>query len=135
MQLDDAAAASLVRTKVVHIGLVVLSCLLPVAMGGASEQARFNGNVLGLFYGAIFIPFVAFWVGACLEAVGSGLSPRQLAAHVCTAFGARLASIAVMFVCVMAATTSIYSTRTDSKAPGGPYEIRPLPPGHVDGHL
>eukprot|EP01052_Picozoa_sp_SAG31_P047827 SAG31_NODE_9742_length_1234_cov_1.139207_2_plen_169_part_00 len=119
MQLDDVAAASLVRTKVVHISLVVLSCLLPVWMGGASEQARLNGNVLGLFYVAIFIPFVAFWFGACLEAIGTGLTSRQLAVHICTAFGARLVSIVTIFVFVMAATTSIYSIRTDSKAPGG----------------
>lgn len=124
VDLSDAQAAMLVRTKVIHVFLVVFGILNAVSMAGRSLEnplveldrsgfaKRGNENFSnfdrmlhgpgGRFQLGMFVLTMLLWLGGVLEAFGRGLGTRDVVVHVATVTGVRLASFIVMGVIVMA---------------------------------
>ena len=61
VQLRDTEAAALVRSKVVHVMLVVVAVLVGV----------WSGAHVGDGIAALLAPFLAFWLGGVAEAVAT----------------------------------------------------------------
>lgn len=107
--LTDKENDNLLRLKVTHIVLVVVSCLVTVMLAGSSVDHRlvpgveFLGSPAALFFISIFFMFWVFWVGGMLEALGQGWDSKQLLKHIGLVTGARVASVYVMGLMLMAA--------------------------------
>lgn len=123
VDLTDTEAAMLVRTKVAHVFLVVCGIMNAVYMAGHSLEnplfeldrsefdQRGNENFSnadrqkygpgGRFSLGMFVLTMLLWFGGVLEGFGRGWDAREIAMHVATVTGARLASFVVMGMIVM----------------------------------
>ena len=90
--LTDGEARALSRIKAAHVGLVVLSCLLVVKVAGMSLSVKLFGNPSAVFILSLTVIPMTYWLGAVLEAVGTGLTAAQFGCHAAKAMGARLLS-------------------------------------------
>ena len=86
VELEDAEASALARTKAVHVALLVLSVL-----GGV-----WSANV----YAAIGLPFVAFLVGGVVEAFAPGAGAAETTKRVCKVVGEWLLGFCGFFAVV-----------------------------------
>jgi hypothetical protein len=84
VELDDAEASALARTKAVHVALIVLAVL----------GAVWSGNV----WVAIGLPFLAFLLGGVAEAFVPGASAAQTCNRVFKVLGAWLLGWVGFFV-------------------------------------
>ena len=89
VDLGAAEAEALVRTKAVHVGLIVL--LVPCVVW--SEQLEV----------ALFLPFLAFWLGGVSEAVAAGGGAAAVGKGVGKATGACLLGLVGFGILVVAA--------------------------------
>ena len=80
VELSDAQAAGLARTKPIHICLIVATVLGAVAVGGAYGEDR----------AAIFFSFIAFFLAGAAEAFGVGRSGAELCKEIAKTAGAAL---------------------------------------------
>ena len=85
VELSDAQAAGLARTKPVHIFLIVAAVLGAVAMGSYGGAG---------YAAAIIFPFFAFFLAGAAEAFGAGRS----GAEVCKEIAKTAAAAALGFV-------------------------------------
>jgi hypothetical protein len=81
VQLSDAQADALARTKPVHIVLIMVAVLGSVAIGGATGEFK---------AAAIFPPFLAFFLARAAEAFGGGRNGAEVAKGVAKSAGAML---------------------------------------------
>eukprot|EP01052_Picozoa_sp_SAG31_P045790 SAG31_NODE_8509_length_1439_cov_1.197015_2_plen_228_part_00 len=107
--LTDQENENLLRLKVVHIFLVVISCLVTVMLAGSSVDHRLVpgvellGSPAALFFISLFFMFWVFWIGGILEAVGQGWGKKQLLKHIGLVTVARIASVCIMSIMLRAA--------------------------------
>jgi hypothetical protein len=108
VDLTDKEAAALTRTKAVHVGLIVVSCLLAVKLAGASLAVRLFGYIQGLMVFGLALPVLSLWVAGVAEVFVEGWEPQAAARHcgrmTLTLFGAL---VAVGFMGVVAAFGAI----------------------------
>ena len=82
VELSDAQAAGLARTKPIHIFLIVATVLGSVAVGGAYGEAG--------FLAALFFPSLAFFLAGAAEAFGAGRSGVEVCKEIAKTAGAAL---------------------------------------------
>ena len=88
VDLGAAEAAALVRTKAVHVGLIVLlvTCLV------------WSENI----FVAVYLPLPAFWLGGVAEAVGAGGGAAAMCKGVGKATGALVLGLVGFFILLAA---------------------------------
>jgi hypothetical protein len=93
-ELADVEAAALVRTKTVHVGLIVAAVVVAVWVGGTGGPNVYQGNVKKMlmwkFMALCTLPFAPFTIGGAAEAFAPGASNLQTAARVGKALGASM---------------------------------------------
>jgi hypothetical protein len=130
VELTEKEAAMLVRTKAIHVCLVVASCMFAVKMAGSSmdnpfiavDRSKFGTDEHyeqfsnmdrmkhgpgGRFTVAMLVLIMAFWVGAVAEIFCRGLTPKEIGIHIATVTGARILSLAVMSAIGAGSTVSV----------------------------
>ena len=96
VELSDAQAAGLARTKPIHICLIVATVLGGVAMGA-------YGMVGSLAAAAIFFSFIAFGLAGAAEAFGAGRSGVEVCKEIAkTAAAALLGLVGWLVLTVLA---------------------------------
>ena len=89
MELDDAEASALARTKAVHVPLILLAVLGGVWLGGTGLGKN--------------LPFLAFGLGGVAEAFVPGASAAQTCKRVGKVLGAALLGLVGFVVLVKVA--------------------------------
>eukprot|EP01043_Picozoa_sp_COSAG02_P012921 COSAG02_NODE_509_length_20882_cov_71.811914_7_plen_101_part_00 len=99
------------KTKLIHVVMIVLGCLSAVRLAGWSVDYR--SQVPLLFYLSMFLLIGLFWIAGILEAFGEGLSKQDIWKHVATTSAVRLLSLCLMIAMVLATTLLTHWTATD----------------------
>eukprot|EP01046_Picozoa_sp_COSAG06_P013605 COSAG06_NODE_827_length_12062_cov_46.356182_3_plen_147_part_00 len=111
VELSDKEANAIVKTKLIHVVMIVLGCLSAVRLAGWSADNR--SQVSLLFYLSMFLLIGLFWIAGILEAFGEGLSKQDIWRHVATTSAVRLLSLCLMIAMVLATTLLTHWTATD----------------------
>lgn len=90
VDLGDADAAALARTKLVHTVVILVAVLAAVSV------SAYGG--MGFWTAIIGFPFLAFWAGGVAEAFGVGRSVSELAKAVGWTTGAALLGMLGFFL-------------------------------------
>ena len=107
VELSETELANLVRSKAVHIGLIVLSCLAAVKLAGSSHDARRGGgNPLNLLILGLALPFLSYWIGAAVEVLSEGgcSSPKDAVLGLVRVTGERLLSFVGIGMIILMST-------------------------------
>ena len=94
VELSDAQAAGLARTKPIHIFLIVATVLGAVALGADGRA----GVVAALIF-----PFLAFFLAGAAEAFGAGRSGAEVCKEIAKTAGAALLGFSGFVVLTMLA--------------------------------
>ena len=85
VELGDAEAAALARTKPIHTALILVTVLGSVAIGGVDGDGA-----------AVVFTALTFWVGGVAEAFGAGRSVCDVCKRIGWATGASLLGFVVL---------------------------------------
>ena len=98
VELTTRETEALIRMKLVHVAVIVATCLVAVRLAGSSLSANIGNNPAILFVIAVTLVPLGYMFASIAEAYGSGWSNGEVGKHCCKMLALRLLSGLVMMV-------------------------------------